>query len=177
MNMKLLLPAIVLLCAATSMAAEIYRHVDAQGRVTYTDQPAGNASPVVLESINTLPATAAPAARQDKSQGPAPFTGYESLTLAGVENNAVLRNPTAPVTVTARLQPRLQPGHTLLIHHNGQPANIDNGTSVSVADIERGAHTFRAEVLDTDGKMLIQTYELSIHVHRASALRRPGSGN
>src|SRR3990167_3989132 len=120
MNMKLLLPAIVLLCAATSMAAEIYRHVDAQGRVTYTDQPAGNASPVVLESINTLPATAAPAARQDKSQGPAPFTGYESLTLAGVENNAVLRNPTAPVTVTARLQPRLQPGHTLLIHHNGQ---------------------------------------------------------
>lgn len=174
--MKLLLPALLLL-AVSSTAAEIYRHVDAQGRVTYTDQPTGNTEPVALDPLNTLPATAMPAAKPGQNTPGTPFAGYQSLTLTGVENDAILRNPTQPIIVGARLQPGLQPGHSLLIHHNGQPANIDNASSITVPDIARGSHTFRAEVLDADGQVLIQTYDLTIHVHHTSALLRPGARN
>ncbi|MFP5382564.1 MAG: DUF4124 domain-containing protein [Gammaproteobacteria bacterium] len=176
--MKLLMPALLLLFAVSSTAAEIYRHVDAQGRITYTDQPTDSAEPVALEPLNTLPATANPAATTGQHMAPGtPFTGYQSLVLTGVENGAILRNPTAPVTLGTRMQPQLQPGHSLLIHHNGHQANTDNVSSITVPDIERGSHTFRAEVLDADGQVLIQSYDLTIHVHRASALRRPGAGN
>lgn len=175
--MKLLLPALLLLFAVSSTAAEIYRHVDAQGRVTYTDQPTDSTQPVALEPLNTLPATAMPAATTGQTAPGALFAGYQSLVLTGVENGAVVRNPTAPITVGTRLQPGLQPGHSLLIHHNGQPANTDNASSITVPEIERGSHTFRAEVLDADGQVLIQTYELTIHVHRASVLLRPGARN
>lgn len=174
--MKLLLTTILFLVTASSMAAEIYRHVDAQGRVTYTDQPTENTEPVALDPLNTLPATAAPAAKAGPRPPGTPFAGYQSLVLTGVENGAVLRNPTAPVTLGARMQPQLQPGHSLLIHHNGRQVNADNASSITVPDIERGSHTFRAEVLDADGQMLIQTYDLTIHVHRTSALSRPGAG-
>lgn len=174
--MKLLLPAL-LLCAVSASAAEIYRHVDEQGRVTYTDQPTDSAHPVALEPLNTLPAATTPAAASGQKAPGVPFTGYQSLALTGVENGAVLRNPTAPVTLSTRMQPQLQPGHSLLIQHNGRTANTDNASSITVPDIERGSHTFRAEVLDADGQVLIQSYELTIHVHRASALRRPGAGN
>ena len=53
--------------------------------------------------------------------------------------------------------------------------NISMGTLMQT-NLAQDALTV-SDDLDADGQVLIQSYELTIHVHRASALRRPGAGN
>lgn len=167
----LLLPGMV--------AAEIYRHVDAQGRVTYTDQAPETGSPVTLEPINTVPGgkprqEVAPSRQPVAGSAASPaFTGYESLTVTGAANGSVLRNPGEPLTISAHAVPGLRPGHKLILRHNGTPANDDGSATVTFTALDRGSHSFTAEIVDGTGNILVQSFPVAIQVHRHSAIK-PG---
>lgn len=159
---------VLLICAVSAAAAEIYRHVDARGKVVFTDQPVEGAEAVSLPKMNTLPA----AKTADNTANPQAdvFAGYRAIVLSGVEANATLRNPNDAITITARPEPALQSGDRLLIRHNGAPVTADNG-SYTMAYMERGTHTFSAEIQDAEGHVLFVGDSLSIHVQRTSVIR------
>lgn len=167
--------ALVALVALPAWATGIYRHVDAQGRVSFTDQPPDGAAPVELPPLNSVPAvTPAPARAAGTVPGGAAFAGYRLLAFTSHDQDQTLRNPEGPLVVTAMLQPPLQPGHTLTLRHNGQVANADNHAAVRIDQPERGTHSFDAEVTDAAGTVLMRADTLRLHVHRPSKLLRPG---
>ena len=66
--MKTVIALVLALAAAgTAWAQQIYKSVDPQGRVIYTDKPIEGAKPVDLPPVTTVPAVKAP---EKKEKGP-----------------------------------------------------------------------------------------------------------
>lgn len=159
----------------TAATAEIYRVVDAEGRVTYTDMPPPDkAERVEVSPVNVLPSV--PTARQSSPGVPGePGQAYRSLVLDGIAQNAVLQDPDS-LTVTARPFPPLQTGHVLVLMHNGTVIDGQGGGSATIAEPAAGAHGFSAQVRDWRGQVLIESPAVTVIVERENPVKaRPGA--
>lgn len=167
---RFLLLALALLISLPATAA-IYRHVDKDGKVYFTDQPPEDAAaePVELSPINRLPA---PKAGRPATTPGTPVTGsaptYGQLLLTGVNDGQELRNPTNPVVVAAQPDVPLQPGHILVFFHNGQEVMRGTNRLYTVAQIDRGSHTFSCEIRNENDEVLIRSSPVTLHVHRTA---------
>ncbi len=173
--MRLLL--ILLLAAlAPNGLADIYKHLDQHGNPVYTDQPPEDAEQVTLPKPNVLnadPAARNAAARYKTDAKASPVKeGYTQLRIGGVPEGQTLQNPTDPVTVFVLPEPPLRAGHTLVIFHNGEPANTNNNHNITLSHIDRGSHVFVAEIRDARGAVLITSAPTSFTVQRTSIIRR-----
>lgn len=166
----LLLPVI----AAPAATAEVYRVVDDQGRVTFTDTP----PPDTGERVEIAPLNVLPAARKAAAPLPGQATGqvaaYRSLVLEGVSQNALLKDPES-LTVSASPIPPLQPGHEIVLIHNGAVIGGE-GASATVEQPAAGAHVFSAQVRDARGQVLIASLSVTVLVEREDPVKaRPGA--
>lgn len=167
LRLVLLFPPVLLLAVAPAFA-EIYRHRDANGNVVFTDQPPEDAEAVELGPVNTVPG--APAAQKTPAPATTPALAYGRLEITGIRNDDVLRNPDAPLLVRATPDVPLQSGHQLVYLRNGQVLDTRN-SPVLIIDgpaLERGSHTFTAEIRDAEGQVLIASEPLTLHVHRTT---------
>ncbi len=152
----------------SAQAADIYRHVDADGNVAYSDQPSEGANKVEVDPINIdaspkLQPKAVVNPSKD-SQGP----GYKALTITAPENDTTLRNA-SEIGVTASLNPGLGQSHRVRFLDNGKViAPAARNMSLMVTGLERGSHQLTAEVIDKDDQVVISSAPVSVHVHRAS---------
>lgn len=164
--------------AGTSAPAPgtIYRHVDANGKVVFTDQPPGNAKKleaISLPTINTIKAqpSTAPRTETGELQGLAPLPAaapstYQSVEIGGFDDGTVLRNPPegGVVTVSAWSTPDLLPGDRMVIRHNGKTFD---GSTYTLTTLDRGAYTFSAAVL-RDEQVVIESKPITITILRTT---------
>jgi hypothetical protein len=153
----------------------IWRQTGPDGKPVFTDRPPpGAAEQVPLPPLNQVPAFRN---NDDGSGTPAsrttPFPGYQPLLISGVEPGTTLVHPQEPVSILVKVVPGLQPGHQLLILHNGTQANTNNSSSVTIAVIPRGEHTFTAEIRDANGQVVATGEPLTFSVTRPVARNRP----
>lgn len=179
--MRLSIALLALLALPLAADAAIYRHVDNHGNVVYTDQPPEEGGEEVeLPPLNQLPGGAAsrpgaakkPPAPPAAAPGPATPVpaagpeGYQSLEIQGVEDGATLRDPTSGIYVSATVKPALRPGDRILLRHNG--TETGSGGSFELQQLERGTHSFSAEIVDADGKVLLRAKDVTINVFRTT---------
>ncbi|MGB2248152.1 MAG: DUF4124 domain-containing protein [Alcanivorax sediminis] len=161
--------------AADKPASGIYRSVDANGNVVFTDQPpeSGESEEVKLRELNTVPIKQVDLSgigEAEESEDNV-FKGYSSLEITSPANEATVRNPESAVVVTVELEPNLRSGDSLVLYHNGVAQ-----ASMSIQAPERGVHSLVVKVLDRDGQVLISSSAVEFYVHRSSASdfrRRP----
>ncbi|MFP1683734.1 DUF4124 domain-containing protein [Alloalcanivorax sp. C16-1] len=153
----------------------IYRTVDENGNVLFTDNPPdkGRAEPVQVGPVNTmegrreaLPVLAPdqPEPREDTTE-PAPAdAGYRALRITTPADGATVRMPQDnPVAVQASAEPALLNGHRLVILDNGQP--VDGG---ALDFPNPGPHRLQAVIEDENGRRLITSSPVTLHVHRTN---------
>jgi hypothetical protein len=150
---------VILIMSPLSATAQIYKSVDADGKVTFTDQPDGNtkSEAVEISTPNTLPAVAAPATPRTK---PVSGNNYSSVAITSPTNNSIIANGLLPFTVTANTQPSLQEGHTLQLKINGEIHSTSTGS------MPRGEHQFQVLVIDEDKQVLKQSAPVKVFVYR-----------
>lgn len=134
-----------------AQADTVYRWVDAQGNVHYSDHPHPGASKVLLPQTQTY---APPAAAQMSAPEPlpaaAPTAGYSQFTLASPGNQATLWY-VHEVTVSVNVSPDLRSGDTITYHLDGKTIGPTQATSVTFKDVERGEHTVSATLNAANG--------------------------
>lgn len=171
-----MLPALALAAAAAlatppALASGIYRHVDAQGKVYFTDQPPENAEAVELSPTNVLGTPRAADTGDSNPPPPRPAVlPYATLTVTGPQGT--LQNPTEAVTINVASQPALQAGHRVVLLHNGQVVDTGGKRTYTIPWIDRGEHSFIAEIQDARGTVLIRSTPLVFQVFRSSAINR-----
>ena len=145
------------LCAGV-VAAPVYKSVDENGNVVYTDDPGREAKPVDLPPLSTYPAPKfQPIDRDDVSRDEPGNAGYSSLQITQPEQDATVRDNTGAVNVQAVLKPQLQEaaGHRYRFYLDGkamgEPQRVP---STSFANIDRGAHQVEVAVVDAVGNEL-----------------------
>ncbi|WP_161318418.1 DUF4124 domain-containing protein [Alcanivorax sp. DP30] len=171
----IVLPMALVAEAEDKPASGIYRSVDANGNVVFTDQPpeSGDAEQVQLRELNTVPTDKM---KQVLDSGNEPQEtaeeGYSSLVITSPDNEATVRNPESAVPVSVKLEPALKPGDSMVLYDNGvaQP-----GMELEMPD--RGLHRVEVKVLDADGKVKISSPVIEFYIHRSTVSdfrQRPG---
>lgn len=164
---------IMLLALVTVVAqAEVYKSVNEKGEVVYSDTPSQGAERVKLPALPTYSAPPVPPAAT-ATREPVQKALYESFAFNKPKNDETIRNNLGIVMIETRLVPALQTRsrHRVQFYVDGEPSGppIDR-TAFTISNIERGAHTLSASVLAKDGKVLVSTGDITIHVKRESRL-------
>jgi hypothetical protein len=154
--MRHLIILILALALMPSMgtADSMYKWVDAQGNVHYSDKPAPGATKIDVPKVSTFtpPQPVAPPCVECKRFRPdgAPTdansatTGYTAITISAPTDQETLWNVPS-VTVSVDVKPALQPGDSVTITLDGA-SKVVNGTSATFDDVDRGQHTITASV-------------------------------
>ncbi len=157
-------------------AAEVYRYVDPERGVEYSDMPRPGAERIVIPDPPTAPApspqTQAPLPLGNEISDPPIGTAraYTTLAITDPVNDDTVRDNAGNLTVTTTLSPSLQAefGHQVQLLLDGVMVASGTATHFSLTEVARGTHTLQAIVIGADGALLSQSAVSSFHLHRMS---------
>ena len=167
---------LIALLSVTHAQAEVYRWKDADGNVVYSDTPKPGAEEVTISEPTIVPSyRPRPTTATQTSTSATDGKPYDQLQINQPANEETFRNVTN-VNVSVAARPALQQsiGHALQLLYDGQVLGEPGSqTSYQLADVERGAHTLQAEIIDASGKSLIRSPITTFFVHKTSVKRAP----
>lgn len=161
----------------TPAFADVYRSVDADGNVGYTDRPSPDAEKVKIDKVQTVPA-----GPDDFKYTPPekPDLGnYTKLEIFNPENNHVFTGNTGEVNVSVTITPALRESDSFIFYMDGKKQGDSGSPSFQMTNLDRGTHTVKVDVVNKDGKSLKSSAPVSFTIKRTSALNpnRPGAPN
>jgi hypothetical protein len=165
---------IAVLAAGVADAAEVFKWVDSDGTVHFSDRPQAGAERVEIRQPSTFQAPVSATRRSAETEPAAaePAFSYESLEIVSPAQEEVLWNIEGEMAVSMRLQPRLQPGHSLSLFLDDQPVEglQPGSTRARLSGVYRGVHVLRAEVADRGGQVLLASQPVTFAVQQTSVL-------
>ena len=167
MPVRPLLCLLLGLSLAAGASAEIYKTVDKDGKVIYTDKPRGDqpAEAVDLPPINTLPPENAdnfPKPQQDNQQE---AINYQ-VNIISPRENVTIPPGQRDLGIAITLNPPLAGDHWLLYFMNGELLEETRDSNIVVQDVFRGSHTLEVEVIDSNGNSLGKSAPVIVNVIR-----------
>ena len=159
---------------STGPIAEVYKVVDQDGNIIYTDRPGADLDSASIEKLpplNKMPALMPPDA--DKRLNALPeeqldaFPGYGRGIILSPENDSIVPHNQTSILIQIGLNPQLNPGHVVQFLVDGVP----QGSAVAaiahrINNVERGTRSLSARVFDANGQLLITTPPVKVHVKR-----------
>jgi hypothetical protein len=168
---NLLITASALTCvlAGSLTNAEVYKTVDKNGRVTYTDVPPANtdAKPVELKTINNIPApTAIPTDNLNTNNtNPQASSEYQVQILAP-ENGKTLLVDERSISVSVSLSVNLKDGDQLAYKLDGAVVTNSRENTYIIAEPPRGEHILTVDIVNKEGASLAQSNAVTVFVMR-----------
>jgi len=173
--MRTALQGLVALCllglGGLSLATTLYRWVDAQGVVHYSDTPHEGAQVIQISGAQTYHAnSAAPAvpgvtAAQQPARKPEP---YDSCAIRTPAPDSNLYAPDS-VAVSVEVSPGLHDGDQLTVQVDGRQLQSAEGVqSFVIQEPERGDHSISAQVRSPEGVMLCNAAPVTFSVTKPS---------
>jgi hypothetical protein len=172
--MKRILILLVLL--AFQANAEIYKSINADGEVVYSDTPSKGAEKVTMPALPTYTPPPVPTTSYTPAQTPEKKAYYETFAFVSPVNEETIRNNLGILNINAKLVPALQTrsGHRVQFYLNGEPYGKPVGkTSLTINNLDRGEYTLSAAVVNPDGTALITTDAIVVYMKRHSILNPP----
>ena len=174
---------IAMLLIAGFVSAGVYKWVDKDGNIHYSDTapPHGQAQELELPETSrykprVLPSKTPQAgsvqAQPDSGEAEKP-TSYPTVEIVQPENAGTVRSNQGDVTVEVQLDPALAEGHVLAFVLDGEaiPDKVAS-TSFQIKSVDRGTHSLVATVQDEQGKELGRSSTISFTLRKTSLLER-----
>jgi len=171
MNPRLGITVGLMLLIAGPVTAEVYRNVDAQGNVTFSDEPSKGAEAVKVKPVTTITLPKPQNVREtDKLREDVKREGsvYESVSFTYPENEQAFYSGSGDVRFDMRSTPGLEPGHKYEVTLDGQPVGQSTSGSVDVSNVYRGTHNAGIHIVDKNGVQIKTGSPVRFTVHRPS---------
>jgi uncharacterized protein DUF4124 len=173
--MRTALHGLVALCllglSGLSVATTLYRWVDAQGVVHYSDTPHEGAQVIQISGAQTYhgnssgppPGGTAPPPASKKS------LPYSSCVITSPTPDSSLYAPES-VAVSVAVSPGLQEGDQLTVQVDGRQlqSGTEDGLNFAIQEPERGDHSISAQVRSPEGLLLCNAPPVTFSVTRPS---------
>lgn len=146
----------------------VYKWVDAQGVVHYSDQPHPNAQKLEVRGAQTFSALPLPATT---SSMPAPqeaqpsAAAYQGCTISQPTDQQMLMN-VYQATAVVEASPQLRNGDEVRLFVDGKQIS-GSGTSFTFP-VVRGQHSVQAVIEDSTGQIVCETSTVTFFVHQPS---------
>ncbi|KFZ37675.1 hypothetical protein HR45_09660 [Shewanella mangrovi] len=166
---------IVLALFSIAAQAAIYKWVDKDGKVHFTDQPHPNAEVVELNQ-NTQNSVAIPVPKplnigEPTAKTEQPAIQYQ-LQITSPEHDATIRSNPGELVVSVEVSPNLASGHYLQLYIDGVATTEAQAAPVfQLHGIERGQHQIVAKVIQQNGKVLASSSAITIYMHQAGLIK------
>ncbi|WP_282109161.1 DUF4124 domain-containing protein [Shewanella algicola] len=168
--MRLILLISLLIISCNSLAT-VYRWVDENGKVHYSDEPKANAEAVELNentqneiSIKTPP-KAHVTIKEDKA------TVRYTIIITSPKEEATIRDNNGDLTVNVSVSPQLSRGSMLTLLVDGVlTEGPQTSATFTLSGIFRGEHTIVVNAVAQNGKVLASSSPRKIFLHQASVL-------
>jgi hypothetical protein len=166
---------ILLALAATGLvqADQVYKWVDAQGNVHYSDKPHPGAAKVKIAPPQSY---AAPVPNEGVEGGDRRPTKADTKAHHQYEVSVTSPKPdstiwdTRSVTVSVKVSPGLAPGDMLTFELDGKQRGPLASTSVTFDDLDRGQHSVSATLNTADGQT-IEAAPVTFYLRQATVFR------
>jgi len=156
------------LLASSHAFAEIYKTVDKNGRITYSDTPPPNtnAQPIELKSLNiTPPPPVMPNTTPSVTSAAQDAPDYQVQLSAPANGTTLLPNERS-VVMTAKLTQGLQNNDSLAYKIDGNTIIKTTELSYTLDEPPRGEHSLSVDVIDENGETLAQSDAVTLIVMR-----------
>ena len=172
------------LFSASGADARIYRTVDENGNVVFTDvPPKDQAETVELGQSNQYTPEAASgrtranrdALAAEEEEAPQ-IISYEWVNIESPGDDEAIRNNAGNLTIVVGSSPTVDRsvGHSIEVLLDGQPQSASEDP-LSLENVDRGTHTLVARIIDQDGEILATSNPVTFHMLRY--FKRPGGGS
>lgn len=156
-----------LLFSTVGISAEVYKKVNPDGSVEFTDAPKNeDATPVPLSPMSTFKATPAPPISSAPKASKPSAVKYSNVSITSPANEETIRDNAGNLTVTASVTPSLKSEHKMVLLDNGAAVSESTSGSFTLSNVDRGAHTLSIQVQDSAGKVLISSNPVTVYLHR-----------
>lgn len=162
---------ISLLVLATAAQAEVYRHVDQYGNVTFSDEPIDGGETIDVKPVTTITLPKPEAVQETDTlleQVETEGAAYSSVSFNYPENNQAFHSGNGNVTFEVQSSPGLQDGHKYEVTLDGQPVGQTRSNRVTVNNIDRGTHEARVHIVDNNGVQVKTGSPVTFTLHRPS---------
>lgn len=167
--MKIRLPVLLLCClAATAVLGDtLYKWVDAQGNVHYSDKPQPGAQKLTLPQVTTFTAPSAadlPASAPEETKPrEAGFTRFE---IVSPQQDETFWN-VQEVTVALAVEPQFGDGDTVTITLDAQSQGPLTNLTATFGNLDRGQHTIDAVLHGANG-VTMTAKEVTFYIQRGT---------
>jgi hypothetical protein len=166
------------LLAAGSLQAEIYKTVDENGNVVYTDRaPAEGAKAMDLPGLSIIEMI-----RSEPKDTPAPVAddqdavtsirelrrGYRDFSISQPVAEETYWGTGGEVALAWDTRYRLQPGMTVTFYVDGVAQEPTTAEAITVSRLDRGAHTVYAELMDARHRKIATADSVTFYIQQYS---------
>lgn len=169
---------------ASVAQAEVYRWVDADGRVVYGDNPPkkSGAKAVDLPNLTVadsyIPKPAEPSAAASLPANPEPPVDetpppYSAFKIAAPAAEETVRSTEGIVNVSLALTPALKTGDSVTVYLDSKQAGTAAGDTLTLKDVDPGTHRLFAVLSDAAGNIIQNTETVTFHLQRHTVATKP----
>jgi hypothetical protein len=181
--MRYFLMILLASCLFSSQAySEVYRWVDAAGKVHYSDSPHADAEVVHIAPAPT-PVTpveqSAGGTEETKAVDEEDEAEAYQIKILTPEHDEAIRDNAGNVVVFVKVTPSLEPdkGYAFVVYLDGTESKEKQTTpQFTLQNVDRGTHELRVELMDNKNKVL-STASATFHLQRHSVLHKNNTNN
>jgi uncharacterized protein DUF4124 len=161
-----------LLAAFAVQAAVVYKWVDADGIVHFSDQPSPGAEKIYTSSPSTVAAGSTLRSQGGAPQAPRSVApsglGYSEFSIASPVNDQTFFGDDV-IAVHLNLEPSLKPNQSITWHLNGKQLDTE-ATAFSLPHLDRGTYALAATITDQLTSASQSSNSVTFYVRQPSAL-------
>lgn len=161
---------------AFAVNAGFYKGLDEEGNVVYSDKPFANSEQITPPAITVMDAPKIqPKEEPVAEEKPAEFK-YTQFDIVAPTNDQVIWNE-PDLIVKLRLTPDLNvaENHSIWLLMDGQTlVKNSQNLSLPIGRSDRGAHQLQAQVRNKEGKIIVRTRPIVVHI-KNTVVPRPAN--
>lgn len=174
------LVALSLALMAAPLMAQVYKTVDKDGNVTYTDQPPGDGSkPVELAPISVIEApvyekapTADVGAEKEMSLADV-RRSFRDFAIVSPQSEESVWKPDGPIAIAWSAGSALHEGMQVNVYLDGKMHTATTQQMIPVAGMDRGEHSTYAVLKDSKKRVIATTETVVFFVRQPGLYNRP----
>lgn len=178
---------VMLFFMSLSVSAEVYRSVDEDGNVIFSDQPSPGAEEIKIDKIQTIdapPVKPKPLDTGSEKSRDKNKEAYSKVAILTPTNDESISANDGNISVGVSVSPELQTknGHQVVLFLDGNEVARSTSMKLDLTNLDRGTHTLAVAVMDEKGNEIKRSDTISFTVqrhsvqHPESTVGRPPAG-
>lgn len=153
--------------------ATVYKWVDKNGKVHYSDEPHPNAEIVELKE-KTLNQITLPPVNPDTNDSQAIEQTKYQVVITSPEEEETVRDNNGDFQVTATVTPEIKSQYLMALKLDGKTIGQPQiGGTFKLSNIDRGEHTIVVDAMTQNGKVFASSSPRKIFLHQAAMIPAP----